>query len=190
MSLYGASIEYGVHCLLHLVDVPDDVWLSAKDVAEFQGVPGPYVAKLFTQLKDAGILVSNEGVQGGFRLSRDAAEISVLDVVDALETDKQLFHCREVRGWCVLHDGRPPAWATAGMCELHATMLAAEQRMRAELQRATLRSLTAAVEKKVPGEFGERAHAWFADRQGNRRPGGPRAPRRARPLGKSKGERA
>lgn len=180
MSLYGASIEYGVHCLLHLVDLDDETWLSAKDVAEFQGVPAPYVAKLFTQLKDAGILVSNEGVHGGFRLSRDPAAISVLDVVDALEGDKKLFHCREVRGWCALHEGNPPPWATAGTCELHATMLAAEHRMRAELHRATLRSLTAAVADKVPKDFGERSHAWFASRQQRRRS---RGRGRARPSG-------
>jgi Rrf2 family protein len=169
MSLYGASIEYGVHCMLHLVNVPDDVWLSAKDVAEFQGVSAPYVAKLFTQLKDAGLLVSTEGKQGGFRLARPPAEISVLDVIDALETDKKLFDCKEVRALCVLHNGRPPSWATAGLCELHAAMRAAEQRMRTELAHVTLGSLVASVAHKIPHEFGLRTQEWFAERQHHRR---------------------
>lgn len=170
MSLYGASVEYGVHCLLHLVHAPDGVWFSAKDVAEFQGVSPAYVAKLFTQLKDGGLLVSSEGIQGGFRLSREAHEISVLDVIDAVEADKQLFNCREIRGWCVLHEGKPPPWATAGMCELHAAMAGAQRRMRSELAKVTLESLGAGVASKVPTEFGARSQDWFAARQADRRP--------------------
>ena len=189
MSLYGASVEYGIHCLLHLVDLEDGVWLSAKDVAEFQGVPSPYVAKLFTRLKESRIVLANEGVHGGFRLARDPAQISISDVIEALEGDKQLFHCREVRSWCVLHEGNPPRWATAGMCELHAAMIAAEQVMRRELRTVTLRTLTAGVAAKVPKEFGERAHSWFANRQAHRRARGDTHADAGEP-GQSQGERS
>ena len=54
MSLYGASVEYGLHCLLYLVDPPPGVTPSSRDLAEFQGVSPSYVAKLFTQLEKAG----------------------------------------------------------------------------------------------------------------------------------------
>ena len=85
MALYGASVEYGLHCLLHLVDVGDGVRPSSRDLAEFQGVSPTYVAKLFTQLEKAGLVKSIEGVGGGYGLGRPADEITVLDVVDALD---------------------------------------------------------------------------------------------------------
>ena len=43
MSLYGASVEYGLHCLLYLVDPPPGVTPSSRDLAEFQGISPSYV---------------------------------------------------------------------------------------------------------------------------------------------------
>jgi len=56
MSLYGASVEYGLHCLLYLADPPEGVRPSSRDLAEFQGVSPAYIAKLFTQLEKAGLV--------------------------------------------------------------------------------------------------------------------------------------
>lgn len=84
---------------------------SSQDLAEFQGVSSAYVAKLFTTLKCAGLVVALEGAGGGYRLARAAADISVLDVVQALEGNKPLFQCKEIRGNCAVFGGEPPAWA-------------------------------------------------------------------------------
>jgi Rrf2 family protein len=111
MSLYGSSVEYGLHCLLYLVFPKEDFLPSSKDMAEFQGISPSYVAKLFTQLQKAGIVQSVEGIKGGFELKRPAKEISVLDVADALEGKKPLFQCKDIRHGCVLHKGSPPIWA-------------------------------------------------------------------------------
>ena len=62
MSLYGAGVEYGLHCLLCLVDPPEGVRPSSRDLAEFQGVSPAYIAKLFTQLEKAGLVSASEGV--------------------------------------------------------------------------------------------------------------------------------
>lgn len=169
MSMYGASVEYGVHCLLHLVRMPEDSWLTAKDVAEFQGVSAPYVAKLFTRLQKRGLLISAEGVGGGYRLAAPATTISVLDVIDALEEDKALYRCRDVRSKCILHGNNPPSWSTSTMCELRAAMFLAESKMREELSHVTLESLVVAVEDKAPEKFRSDTADWFRDRQAARR---------------------
>ena len=85
MSLYGSSVEYGLHCLLYLADAPGGSPPSSRDLAEFQGISPSFVAKLFTRLEKAGLVASAEGIGGGFRLGRAADSISVLDVTDALE---------------------------------------------------------------------------------------------------------
>lgn len=187
MALYGAAVEYGLHCLLLLVRMPaadgDGPPPSVRDLAEFQGVSPSYLAKTFTQLEKAGLVRSAEGVAGGFELARPPEQISVLDVADALEGRKPLFDCQEVRQRCILYTPRPPAWAVAGTCGIHAAMLRAEREMRRSLAAVSLADLTAGVAPKVPAEFARAAQDWFAERARRRRG------RRTEAQGKSQGKR-
>ncbi|MBE0777079.1 Rrf2 family transcriptional regulator, partial [Escherichia coli] len=50
------------------------------------------------------LVAATEGVRGGFRLARPANEISVLDVVRAIDGDKSIFECREVRERCAIFE--------------------------------------------------------------------------------------
>lgn len=170
MSHFGSGVEYGLHCLLYLVDTPADQPPSARDLAEFQGVSPSYVAKLFTQLEKAGLVVSAEGVRGGYRLARPARQITILDVVDAIEGRKSLFQCREVRAKCALFAGTPPRWVTRGVCAIHATMREAEARMRQSLQGQTLADLNDRVVPILPAKFAGEAQQWFEQRHSQRRP--------------------
>ena len=169
MALYGSSVEYGLHCLLYLVDASEDACPSARDLAEFQGVSPTYVAKVFTALEKADLVRSAEGVRGGFKLARPADAISVFDVVQALEGRKPLFQCKNVREKCVLFEGSPPDWATTGTCQIHAVMLDAEKAMLDNLKGVTLADITADVAKKIPATKFEQTDAWFHDRQATRR---------------------
>ena len=168
MSHFGSGVEYGLHCLLYLVGRGGEA-PSSRDLAEFQGVSPSYVAKLFTQLQKAGLVVATEGLGGGFRLARPAGDITVLDVVDALEGDKPLFRCREVRDECILHAGNPPERGPSEVCSIHAIMLEAEARMRDALADRTLADLDAEVAGKLSDGFMRRTTAWFDDRNTNRR---------------------
>jgi Rrf2 family protein len=169
VSLYGTNVEYGLHCLLYLVDQPEDATVSSRDLAEFQGVSPSLVAKIFTGLQKAGIVESDEGIRGGFRLAKSPGDISVFDVVRAVDGDKPLFQCREIRANCVLYGDDPPASATRGVCGIHAVMLDAQQRMFDALKERTLASLAAEVDEKVPAKFVSEKKKWFEDRDELRR---------------------
>lgn len=169
MSLYGSSIEYGLHCILSLVGHPAGKPPSSKEMAEFQGVSPSYVAKLFTKLVQADLVISGEGINGGYRLARDPGRITVWDVVHALEGDKPLFECREIRRDCALFAGKPPRWATRGLCPIHAVMRESEVRMRDSLKAVTLADLAGQVSATAPKTFLEQRNAWFAERQSSRR---------------------
>ncbi|MEQ8345334.1 MAG: Rrf2 family transcriptional regulator [Sneathiellaceae bacterium] len=172
MALYGTAVEYGLHCLLLLVRMPTEPEAaqrpSARDLAEYQGVSPSYLAKTFTLLEKAGLVRSVEGAGGGFELARPAAQISVLEVADALEAGKRLFDCQDVRHRCILYADAPPAWATSGTCGIHAVMLRAEREMRQVLSGTSLADLAAGLAPKVPAEFERQARAWFAERAGHR----------------------
>jgi len=171
MTYISAGVEYGLHCLLFLVDHQGDgPPVSSRNLAELQGVSVEYVAKLFTKLEKADLVVATEGVSGGFRLARQARAISVLDVVTAIDGDKSLFDCREIRGQCALFGRKAPAWATRGVCSVHAIMLQAETRMREVLALHTLADLAARVHSKTPPDFGQAVAKWLISRRRNARP--------------------
>jgi Rrf2 family protein len=181
MAQISTGVEYGLHCLLFLADPRRNVPLaSARDLAELQGVSVEYVAKLFTKLQKAGLVVATEGARGGFRLARPADSISVLDVVTAIDGEKSLFDCREIRRRCALFGSKPPAWATRGVCSIHAIMLEAEARMREVLASHTLADLAARVDAKAPPDFGEAVAKWLSGRAPGRRRDDHRRARRGR----------
>lgn len=169
MSFYGSSVEYGLHCLLHLVEPFEQGQPSSRDLAEFQGISPSYVSKLFTRLEKAGLVASTEGVGGGFRLARPPERITVLDVIDALEEDKPLFECRDVRDKCILYGKELPHPKRQSICSIHAVMIEAERRMRESLGETTLASLTAEVRGKSSAENRAERMKWFRKRHAERR---------------------
>lgn len=163
MAHIGSSVEYGLHCLLWLVEPPETP-PSSRDLAEFQGVSPSFMAKIMPKLEKAGFVAASEGIRGGYRLARSPDKITVLDVVDALEGRKPLFDCQEIRGRCALYGGKPPARQLNGVCSIHAVMLRAEQSMRAELAGTTLADLAGVVGRKLPAGFAAQVQTWFSDR--------------------------
>jgi len=173
MAFYGAGVEYALHTMLNLARAPAGTAPSARDLAEFQRLPVPYVQKLLTQLEKAGIIAGAEGVRGGWRLARDPSAVSVLEVADAAKGGDALFKCREIRARCALwDDDDPPRRAVSGVCSIHAVMLAAEQAMRRELAAHSLADLVDRVAGKSSPAFPNVVGNWFDDRYANRRGGG------------------
>ncbi|WP_081651584.1 Rrf2 family transcriptional regulator [Cupriavidus sp. WS] len=169
MSHISAGVEYGLHCLLYLTRSHGAVEeASVRDLAELQGVPSEFLAKLFTKLAKAELVVATEGIKGGFRLARPADRITVYDVIVAIDGDKPLFECREIRSRCAIFGDAAPAWATRGVCSVHAVMLAAEKAMRTELKRHTLDDLAQRVADKTPSTYGVQVVKWLSDRTTNR----------------------
>ncbi|MBL6750274.1 MAG: Rrf2 family transcriptional regulator [Nevskia sp.] len=163
MAHLGNGVEYGLHCLLWLAGA-QAAPVSSRDLADLQGVPAAFLAKIFPKLEKAGIVAASEGIRGGYRLARAPERVTVLDVVDAIEGEKPLFDCREIRGRCAVFGGKPPAWSTGGVCAIHAVMLRAEQGMRRELARTTLADLAKSVSAKAPAEFAVELQGWLAGR--------------------------
>lgn len=172
MSLYSAGVEYGIHCLLFLVDERGDTReCSVRDLAELQGVPQEYLAKVFTKLARAKLVVATEGVRGGFRLARPSDEITVLDIVNAIDGPKKIFDCREIRARCSLFEGSAPGWATEGTCAIHAVMRGAQKRMEEALAQQTILDLARRFGRKAPTEFGQQVNEWMGERRDGKRAG-------------------
>lgn len=169
MAHLTVSVEYATHCLLWLVGREHQP-LSSRDLATLQGISPSFVAKIFPKLEKAGLIVSSEGIRGGYRLARAPQDITFLDIVDAVEGNKPLFDCQNIRSRCAVFDGSAPAWATRGVCAIHAVMLNAEKAMRAELAASTLADVAATLERKAPPTFATALEDWIEQRTETRNP--------------------
>ncbi|MEB0043146.1 MULTISPECIES: Rrf2 family transcriptional regulator [unclassified Pseudomonas] len=170
MSLYSAGVEYGIHCLIFLVgERGESREASVRELAELQGVPLDYLAKIFTKLAKANLVVATEGVRGGFKLAKPSDEISILDIVNAIDGRKLIFDCREIRGRCALFEGSPPSWALEGSCAVHAAMSVAQNRMEEALAQQTILDLARKLGRKAPANFPVQVDQWINDRREKKR---------------------
>jgi Rrf2 family protein len=165
-SLYGAGAEYALHSLLILAGRPDPA--SVRDLASFQKIPERFLAKLFTRMKRAGLVRGLEGISGGFVLAVPAERIRVMDVLAAVDPDRTLFACDEIRRQCALYGPEPPEWATSGRCRIHAFMIEAEQALHAFLGSRTLADLAGEYVDKAPKSFLKDTGTWFRQRKAGR----------------------
>ncbi|TNE64402.1 MAG: SUF system Fe-S cluster assembly regulator [Alphaproteobacteria bacterium] len=72
-----------------------DSRLSAQDLAAATGIPVPTVAKILNALGRVGLLVSHRGLKGGFALAKSPDEISMVDIIEAIDGPISLTHCAE-----------------------------------------------------------------------------------------------
>jgi Rrf2 family protein len=161
------GVEWSLHCAWLLSQVEQGEALSSRRMAEFYGLPPAYLSKLLKSLVRAGILDATTGPRGGFRLARPPADITVLDVVEAVEGKDPLFRCREIR-----QRGPVPASTAACRrpCGIANVMHEADQAWRARLAATSIADLvgqagTGAVRS------GGRARGWLATLPERRRRG-------------------
>ena len=155
----GDGIEQAIHCVTMLAALPDDGLLSAAALAEFHGVSTSYLLKHLQALSRAGIVTTVPGPRGGYRLAKSAADITLLDIVVAVEGPEPAFRCKEIR-----QNGPnplPPGSFTAP-CGINAAMLRAERAYRSELKAVSIADLNASLQASDDGSIAARGCHFFA----------------------------
>ena len=99
----SAKADYAMRALLVLAAVPDARPVKGASIAAAQSMPPKYVENILVDLRRAGLVASQRGSEGGFRLARPASEITVADVIRA--TDGPLAGVRGMRPEDVDYDG-------------------------------------------------------------------------------------
>lgn len=169
MSFFSSGVEYGVHSLMCMVDARGNTQeMNVREIAELHGIPYVFLGKLFTRLAKAGLVESTEGRGGGFRLARPPEEITVLDVVHAIDDSKKLFECREIRQRVAVFNDEPPAWACDSPCSVRVVMDTAQQRMEEALAQHTILDLTRKMLKKAPDTYVVEVQDWLSERRGGK----------------------
>lgn len=134
----GDGVEQAIHVVTLLTALPRDGLLSAAALAEFHGVSQSYLLKHLQALSRAGILHTEAGPRGGYRLARPADRVSLLDIVLAVEGAEPAFRCKEIR-----QNGPNPLPGSSFVrpCGISVAMLRAERAWRAELRAVTIADL-------------------------------------------------
>jgi Rrf2 family iron-sulfur cluster assembly transcriptional regulator len=83
--IYSRSAEYAIRAFVHMAALPADDFAMVKNIAAECGAPAHFLAKILQDLARDGFLKSSKGPRGGFRLRPAAAEISLLQIVEAVD---------------------------------------------------------------------------------------------------------
>lgn len=119
MDILRRNTDYALRLLIGLARRQDEASVATRTLAEEQEVPFQLACKLMQQLHAAKLVESVMGAKGGFRLGRDPAEISLLDVVEVIQGRLSLNRCLIDSACCPRKDGCP---VRAKMSELQGQM--------------------------------------------------------------------
>ena len=107
--------DYAVRAVLYLSELGDDRRAATSQIAEKQKIPPSFLAKIVSQLSVAGLLQTSRGARGGVSLAREPKDISLLEVVEAIDGPILLNECVSHAGICVFGDtcSIRPVWCDA-----------------------------------------------------------------------------
>lgn len=101
MVRLGKLTDYGLVLMTCVARSEASLLRTARDLAVESNLPLPTVTRLLKELSQSGLLVSHRGTKGGYSLARDAREISLIEIIAALEGPVALTECStDVTGLC------------------------------------------------------------------------------------------
>lgn len=160
------GVEWVLHCCTVLATLPSGETLPAAKLAELHDVAPAYLAKHLQATAAAGITETVPGPRGGYRLARPPAEISILDVVLAVDGEDTAFRCSEIRQQGPAA-GPPSSYRRP--CGIARAMWRAEDAWRAELRATTIADLVMELVATVPRELVQAGAEWVQQVQITRR---------------------
>ncbi len=96
---FQITTDYAIRIILYMAQQGVQV-TTAKEVAAQLGMTYSYFNKIASKIKRLGFIESVQGPKGGYRLAKDAAEITLYDIVEAMEGSICINRCLEEDGYC------------------------------------------------------------------------------------------
>ena len=146
----SAKADYAVRAAVELAAATDEKPVKAERIATAQGIPLNFLENILGELRHAGIVRSHRGAEGGFRLAKPAAEISIADVIRAVEGP-----LASVRG------GPPEEAEYGGASEaLLRVWIAVRANLRAVVEHVTVADVASGRLPKTIDKLAEDPEAW------------------------------
>ena len=146
----SAKVDYAVRAAVELAAAPDEKPVKAERIATAQGIPLNFLENILGELRHAGIVRSQRGAEGGFRLAKPADAITIADVIRAVDGP-----LATVRG------GPPEESAYPGAAaELPRVWIAVRKSLRAVVERVTLADVATGQLPRSVVKLSEDPEAW------------------------------
>jgi Rrf2 family protein len=152
------GVEWAMHSCVNLSWLPGEA-VTAKRLAAFYDLPTAYLNKQLQALARAGILSSVSGPKGGFQLARDPRNITLLDIVVAIDGPDDAFRCLQI---LKAGPGADPKADYREICLVSQAMRTAELAYRRELSGQTIADIATRVEQQTPAAP-DNTRSWFAN---------------------------
>jgi Rrf2 family protein len=104
MLKISKRVDYGLMALMHLAQNPDRPACSAREISETYRIPAELMAKILQRLVKKGVLISQQGITGGYSLARSASAISAASVIEAIEGPLSMTNCVSGESYCTQFD--------------------------------------------------------------------------------------
>lgn len=130
MEIVRRNTEYAIRALVHLAANPEKV-VSAWEIAESQDVPAGFLQKILQKFVKLGIVTSHRGAQGGFSLAKGPDQVTLLEIVEAMQGQLAMNRCFLGRDGC----------SRAAGCSLKQNWLQMEQQIAGHMGGITLQDL-------------------------------------------------
>ncbi len=134
--------DYGIVLMTHLAVYQDRRWNSA-DLASETHLPSPMVSKILKHLARAGLLDSKRGASGGYRLHKRASDVSVVDIIAALDGPIALTECS---------DETSDECSYEAICRVKSHWQRINTALKEALMSVTLEEMARSVEEAVPAD--------------------------------------
>lgn len=107
--------DYALRAMLYLAAMEPSQRTATRHIAEQKEIPPSFLAKIISQLSIAGLIHTSRGARGGVTLARQPGEITVLEVVEAIDGPITLNECTLYPGSCPFGENCPmrPMWCDA-----------------------------------------------------------------------------
>ncbi len=159
---FSIGVEYALHSLFYMVDLPPGKAIGVKELAILQGISETYLSKVFTKLRKSGIVRAMPGVNGGYELARNSEKITFWDIVEAVEGASPIFQCAEIRQNNILLDKNTiPSSFDKCPCLIKVIMIEAEEQMRRYLAVKTLAWLNEEAKKEFTEDKKKAINDWL-----------------------------
>ena len=124
------ATDYAFRMVLYLASLPEGTKITGAALAEKQNIPERFLLKIMRSLTKAGIMKSYRGVEGGFALQRAPKDITLFDIIDAVEGQTELQRCLHDIGSC-----------SRGMCSIYAAFADIQRDLAARLKSINFETL-------------------------------------------------
>lgn len=124
--------DYAFLAIQHLLTAPSGEYLSAREIATRHKIPPALMAKLMQRLARKGLVTSHHGIKGGYQIARPASEITLWEIIEALEGPLRPTCDHATSADCV----------ESGTCDGRRPVRAVQRKIAEILGRTTLHDLT------------------------------------------------